>query len=45
MDKEKMFYEQKYSEWIAGNQDHARELEAENANLIFKVSDAEELMA
>lgn len=36
MNKEKMFYEKKYMQWIGRNQKHARELEKENAELVFK---------
>lgn len=36
MDKEKMYYQHKYLIWIARQQKHARELEHENARLIFK---------
>lgn len=36
MNKEKMFYEKKYLQWIKRNQKHSRELEKENAEMIFK---------
>lgn len=36
MNKEKMFYEKKYMQWIKRNQAHAKELEKENAEMIFK---------
>lgn len=36
MNKEKMFYEKEYLQWIKCNQKHARELEKENAEMIFK---------
>lgn len=36
MDREKMYYQRKYLTWIAKQQKHARELERENATLVFK---------
>lgn len=42
MDKEKMDYQHKYLIWIARQQKHARELESENARLIFKSTNVAE---
>ena len=42
MDKEKQFYEQAYLNWLKQNQRHARELERENAELVFKPDEIDE---
>lgn len=36
MNKEKRYYEAMYWNWMCRNQEHARELEKENAELVFK---------
>lgn len=36
MNKEKRYYEVMYWNWMCRNQKHARELEKENAELVFK---------